>query len=215
MKCSNWQGALQLPDTLRQNKPHSNDDCGAHGYLPSLAPDRRDGYRNITLSVSGRSTNEYYSTILFLGSDGAGKSVSPSISRKSISAIRHICEIGTSFALPSNGFSVLSPTRTSEVYIQEINTLKGMTSQTMLPLITPSTLSLSLSNSLSKPKGSRRQNNLMKKALTVAYCLGYGKSLMRSHLLCCKRKSLIDLCMSRNCATPIAWLAKSPFIVLL
>src|SRR5215510_7824701 len=127
-----------------QHKAHSNDDCGAHGSLPSLAPDRRDGYRNITLSVSGRSTNEYYSTILFLGSNGAGKSVSPSISRKSISAVRHICEIGTSFALPSNGFSVLSPTRTSEVYIQEINTLKGMTSQTMLPLITPSTLSLRL-----------------------------------------------------------------------
>ena len=51
--------------------------------------------------------------------------------------------------------------------------------------------------------------------IPVAYCLGYGKSLMHSHLPCCKRKSLIDLCMSRNCATPIAWLAKSPFIVLL
>ena len=73
----------------------------------------------------------------FLGSNGGGKSVSPSISRKSISAVRHICEIGTSFAFPSNGFSVLSPTRSSEVYIQEINTLKGMTSQTMFPLITP------------------------------------------------------------------------------
>jgi hypothetical protein len=36
-----------------------------------------------------------------------------------------------------------------------------MTSQTMFPLITPSTLSLSLSNSLSNPKGSRRQNNLL------------------------------------------------------
>jgi len=99
-------------------------------------------------------------------------------------------EIGTSFAFPSNGFSVLSPTCSSEVYIQEINTLKGMTSQTMFPFITPSTLSLSLSNSVSNPKGSRRQNNLMKKELTVAYCLGYGKSL-------------IDFCMSRNSATPI------------
>jgi len=94
-------------------------------------------------------------------------------------------EIGTSFAFPSNGFSVLSPTCSSEVYIQEINTLKGMTSQTMFPFITPSTLSLSLSNSVSNPKGSRRQNNLMKKELTVAYCLGYGKSL-------------IDFCMSRT-----------------
>jgi hypothetical protein len=27
-------------------------------YLPSLAPDRRDGCRNITLSVSGCSTND-------------------------------------------------------------------------------------------------------------------------------------------------------------
>ena len=61
--------------------------------------------------------NASYSTILFLGSNGGGKSVSPSISLKSISAVRHICEIGTSFALPSNGFSVLSPTRSSEVYI--------------------------------------------------------------------------------------------------
>jgi hypothetical protein len=42
-----------------------------------------------------------------------------------------MCEIGMSFALPSNGLSVLSPTRSSEVYIQEINTLKGMTSQTV------------------------------------------------------------------------------------
>src|SRR4029453_12685601 len=155
------------------------------------------------------------STILFLGSNGGGKSVSPSISRNSISAVRHICEIGTSFALPSNGFSVLSPTRSSEVFIQEINTLNGMTSQTMFPLITPSTLSLSLSNSLSNPKGSRRQNNLTKKELMVAYCLAYGKSLRRSHLPCCKRKSLIALCMSRNCDTPIAWVSKSPFVVLL
>src|SRR5215468_8814500 len=148
--------------------------------------------------------------MLFLGSSRGGTSVSPSISRKSISAVRHICEIGTSFGLPSNGFSVLSPTRSREVYIHEINTLKGMTSQTMFPLIAPSTLSLSFSNSPSNPKGSRRQNNLMKKELTVAYCLGYGKSLMHSHLPCCKRKSLIDFCMSRNCARPIAWLAKSP-----
>src|SRR5262245_16142912 len=171
--------------------------------------------QGLGLLATSVETAQYYSTILFLGSNGGGKSVSPSISRKSISAVRHICEIGTSFAFPSNGFSVLSPTRSSEVYIQEINTLKGMTSQTMFPLITPSTLSLSLSNSLSNPKGSRRQNNLMKKELTVAYCLGYGKSLMPSHLPWCKRKSLIDLCMSRYCATPTAWLAKSPFIDLL
>jgi hypothetical protein len=130
--------------------------------------------------------------MLFLGSNRGGASVSPSISRRSISTVRHICEIGTSFAPPSNGFSVLSPTRSSEVYIHEISTLKGMTSQTMFPLITPSTLSLSLSNSLSNPNGSRRQNNLMKKELTVAYCLGYGKSLMRSHLPCCRRNSLIE-----------------------
>ena len=70
-----------------------------------------------------------------------------------------------SLGLPSNGLSVLSPTRPSEVYIQEINTLKGMTSQTMCPLITPPTLSLRLSNSLSNPKGSKRQNSLMKKEL--------------------------------------------------
>ena len=146
------------------------------------------------LVASKQCLQQHYSTILFLGSNGGGKSVSPSISRKSISAVRHICEIGTSFGLPSNGFSVLSPTRSSEVYIQEINTLKGMTSQTMFPLITPSTLSLSLSNSLSNPKGRRRQNNLMKKELTVAYCLGYGKSLRRSHLPCCKRKSLTFAC---------------------
>src|SRR5262249_23920963 len=170
-----------------------------------------DSRRHATLQL----TPMCYSTILFLGCNGGGKSVSPSISRKSISAVRHICEIGTSFAPPSNGFSVLSPTRSSEVYIHEINTLKGMTSQTMFPLITPSTLSLSLSNSLSNPKGSRRQNNLMKKEFTVAYCLGYGKSLMHLHLPCWKRKSLIDFCMSRNCARPIAWLAKSPFSVLL
>jgi len=106
------------------------------------------------------------------------------MSRKSISAVRHICEIGMSFALPSNGLSVLSPTRPSEVYTQEINTLKGMTSQTMCPLITPSTLSLRLSNSLSKPKGSRKQNNFRKKELMDANCLGYGKSLIRSHLGC-------------------------------
>jgi hypothetical protein len=110
--------------------------------------------------------------MLFFGCSNGGKSVSPSISRKSISTARHICEIGTSFALPSNGLSVLSPTRSNEVYIQEINTLKGVTSQIIFPFITPSTLSLSLSNSLSKPKGSRRQNNLTKRALTTANYLG-------------------------------------------
>src|SRR5687767_4461648 len=83
-----------------------------------------------------------YSRILFFGSNGGGTSISPSISRKSISAVRHICEIGMSFALPSNGLSVLSPTRSSDMYIQEINTLKGMTSQTRFPLVTPSTVSL-------------------------------------------------------------------------
>src|SRR5262245_52947825 len=165
--------------------------------------------------ASKQCLEQYYSKILFLGSNRGGKSVSPSISRKSISAVRHICEIGTSFAFPSNGFSVLSPTRSNEVYIQEMNTLKGMTSQTMLPFITPATLAVSLSNSVSSPKGSRKENNLMREELIVAYCLGYGKSLMHSHLPCCKRKSLIDLCISRNCATSIAWLAKSPFIVLL
>ena len=56
-----------------------------------------------------------YRTILFVGSSGGGGSVSPSISRKSISAARHICEIGMSFGLPSNGLSVLSPTRPSDV----------------------------------------------------------------------------------------------------
>ena len=64
------------------------------------------------------------------------------------------------------GFSTLSDSL--EMYIHEISTLKGIASQTMFPLITPSTLSLSLSNSVSNLKGSRRQNNLIKKELTVA-----------------------------------------------
>src|SRR4029450_4403917 len=74
---------------------------------------------------------------------------------------------------------------------------------TMFPFITPATLSLSLSNSVSNPKGSSRQNNLMKKELIVAYCLGYGKSLMHSHLPCCKRKSLIDLRFRPPSISPI------------
>lgn len=61
-----------------------------------------------------------------------------------------------SFALPSNGLSLLSPTRFSEVYIHDINTLNGMTSQTILPFIAPATtLSLSLSSSRSNPNGSQ------------------------------------------------------------
>jgi hypothetical protein len=51
--------------------------------------------------------------------------------------------------------------------------------------------------------------------LMDANCLGYGKSLMRSHLPCWKRKSLIDLCISTNCVTTISWLAKSLFTALL
>lgn len=51
-----------------------------------------------------------YKMILFLGYKAGGKSVSPSPSLMSISAVRLICDIGTSLALPSNGFSVLSPT---------------------------------------------------------------------------------------------------------
>jgi hypothetical protein len=83
--------------------------------------------------ASKQCLEQYYSTILFLGSNGGGKLVSPSMSRKSISAVRHICEIRTSFALPPNGFSVLSPTRSSEVYIQEINTLKGRPARPCFP----------------------------------------------------------------------------------
>ncbi len=53
--------------------------------------------------------------ILFLGCKAGGKSVSPNISLISISIVLLICDIGTSFALPSKGFSVLSPTCSKEV----------------------------------------------------------------------------------------------------
>src|SRR5258705_1409776 len=108
----------------------------------------------------------------FRGINAVGKSVSPSISLISISNVRLICEIGTSFGLPSNGFSVLSPTCSNEVNTQEIKTLNGITNHTIFPCQNPVILSLSLSNSPSNPNGSRKQNNFTNSPFTVTYCLG-------------------------------------------
>src|SRR5262245_25812707 len=74
---------------------------------------------------------------LFFGLNTGGRSFSPSISLMSISTARLICEIGTSLAPPSNGFSVLSPTCSNDVYTQEITTLNGIVNQTMFPFSTP------------------------------------------------------------------------------
>ena len=79
----------------------------------------------------------FYMIMLFCGCKAGGKSVSPSISLISISTARLICEMGTSLALPSNGFSVLSPTCSSEVYTQEIKTLNGITNHTIFPFKNP------------------------------------------------------------------------------
>ena len=100
--------------------------------------------------------------MLFRGLNSGGRSVSPSSSRTSTSIIRAICEIGTSFAPPSKGFSVLSPTCCSEVYIQEITMLNGITSQ----------IRCRASNSFSTPNGGRMQNRRMNSALMMAYCRG-------------------------------------------
>jgi hypothetical protein len=90
-------------------------------------------HRHVEGDVASKPCLEQcYRTILFLGSNGGGKSVSPSMSRNSISR-SGTCVRSERHSHPSNGFSVLSPTRSSEVYIQEIKTLNGMTSQTMCP----------------------------------------------------------------------------------
>ena len=75
--------------------------------------------------------------ILFLDRIRMGRSVSPRISLISISAVLLICEMGTSLAPPSNGFSVLSPTCSSDVYTHEIKTLNGITNHTIYPFKTP------------------------------------------------------------------------------
>src|ERR1700709_20249 len=94
---------------------------------------------------------------------------SPSISLRSDSMARHMVVMGTSFAPPSNGFSVLSPTCSSEVYIHDTITLNGTSSHIMLPCRKPLTPSLSLSNSFSKPNGKSTQKNRTKSVLIVAY----------------------------------------------
>src|SRR5688572_11895310 len=114
----------------------------------------------------------YYKTILFFGCSTGGRSVSPNISLISISAARLICEIGTSLALPSNGFSVLSPTCSNEVNTQEIKTLNGITNHTIFPCNGPVIPALSLSNSPSNPNGSKKQNNFTKKPFMLACCRG-------------------------------------------
>ena len=72
----------------------------------------------------------FTSRMLLTGFTGEGKSRSPSISRRSISAVRLSAVIGTSFGPPSNGFSELSPILSIVWKTQQTSTLAGIVTHT-------------------------------------------------------------------------------------
>ena len=85
-------------------------------------------------------------------------------------------EIGTSFAAPSKGFSVLSPTWSRDTYIQDTSALKGIASHAIWPARSPDTPAFSRSNSLMTQNGSKAAKHQMKIVLIFAYVSGMESS---------------------------------------
>lgn len=121
-------------------------------------------------------TKSVYRIMSFFGRSSGCRSFSPSISRSSISTRRLIWEIGTSLAPPSKGFSVLSPTWSSDTYIQDTKALNGMTSHAIWPARRPDTPSFRRSNSRMRQKGNKAAKHQTKIVSILAYCRGYGSS---------------------------------------
>lgn len=91
--------------------------------------------------------------------------------------VRLICEIGTSFAVPSNGFLVLSPTCSKDVYTQKIRTLKDTASQPY-SFKYPGNAIVEFVKFLKHAKRQKETKSIMKNEFIVANCRGYVNFLM-------------------------------------